>query len=85
MLQAYIESKDKNGEIVGAWFSPPVDEQEIADRLGTHAICTNSHLIRIEDESFDYECNTLDETNHLTTAIICMEESPLYYEAAALI
>ncbi|MFU1875674.1 antirestriction protein ArdA, partial [Enterococcus faecium] len=35
-MQVYIANLGKcnEGELVGAWFQPPIDEEEVAERIG---------------------------------------------------
>ena len=80
-MRIYIANLGKynEGELVGAWFTPPVDFEEVKERLGVQS----EEEIEIEDYElpFPLEGNTrLWEINALCRMVQEMQGTPLYYE-----
>ena len=44
-MKVYVANLGRynEGELVGAWFTPPIDEEEMAERIGLNAV-SYTHL-----------------------------------------
>lgn len=81
-MQVYIANLGKcnEGELVGAWFQPPIDEEEVAERIGLNDEY-EEFAIHDYELPFDIdEYESIDRINELCEAIKELEGSPIYEE-----
>ena len=81
-MRIYIANLGKynEGELVGAWFTPPVDFEEVKERIGLNDEY-EEYAIHDYELPFPLEGNTrLWEINALCRMIQEMQGTPLYYE-----
>lgn len=81
-MQVYIANLEKcnEGELVGAWFQPPIDEEEVAERIGLNDEY-EEFAIHDYELPFDIdEYESIDRINELCEAIKELEGSPIYEE-----
>ena len=70
-MKVYVANLGRynEGELVGAWFTPPIDEEEMAERIGLNEL------------PFDVdEYTPISEINRLCEAIQEIEGTPIYNE-----
>ncbi|REB90567.1 antirestriction protein ArdA, partial [Staphylococcus pseudintermedius] len=68
------------GELVGAWFTPPIDEEEMAERIGLNEDY-EEYAIHDFELPFDLdEYTPISEINRLCEAIQEIEGTPIYNE-----
>ena len=78
-MQVYIANigKYNEGELVGAWFQPPIDEEEMAERIGLNDEY-EEFAIHDYELPFDIdEYESIDRINELCEAIMELEGSPM--------
>lgn len=81
-MQVYIANLGKynEGELVGAWFQPPIDEEAVAERIGLNDEY-EEFAIHDYELPFDIdEYESIDRINELCEAIKELEGSPIYEE-----
>ncbi|WP_040984043.1 antirestriction protein ArdA [Oceanobacillus jeddahense] len=79
-MQVYIANLGKynEGELVGAWFTPPIDMEEVKERIGLngeyeeYAIHDYELLFEVD------EYTPISEINRLCEMVAELEGSPLY-------
>ncbi|HGZ4935199.1 antirestriction protein ArdA [Enterococcus faecalis] len=81
-MQVYIANLGKynEGELVGAWFQPPIDEEEVAERIGLN---DEYEEFAIHDYELPFDIDeheSIDRINELCESIMELEGSPIYEE-----
>ncbi|MBT2600599.1 antirestriction protein ArdA [Oceanobacillus sp. ISL-73] len=79
-MQVYIANLGKytEGELVGAWFTPPIDMEEVKERIG---LSDKYEEIAIHDYEFPFEVHEytpISEINRLSDMVQEIEGPPLY-------
>jgi len=78
-MSVYIVNlgKYRDGTPVGAWFTPPIDYEDMKEKLGPDAEW--NYIIRHYDLPFDIEEDTkIEELNYLCGLVNELEGTPLY-------
>ena len=81
-LKVYVANLGRynEGELVGLWFTPPIDEEEMAERIGLNE---NYEEYAIHDFELPFdvdEYTPISEINRLCEAIQEIEGTPIYNE-----
>lgn len=81
-LKVYVANLGRynEGELVGSWFTPPIDEEEMAERIGLNE---NYEEYAIHDFELPFdvdEYTPISEINRLCEAIQEIEGTPIYNE-----
>lgn len=81
-MRVYVANLGKynEGELVGAWFTPPIDEDEMAERIGLNE---SYEEYAIHDAELPFEVNeytSIGELNRLCELVMELEGSPIYDE-----
>lgn len=81
-MQVYIANLGKynEGELVGAWFSFPIDEEEVAEKIGLNAEYEEFAIHDYEAPFPIDEYDSIDHLNHLYGLIQEIEGTPIYEE-----
>lgn len=81
-MQVYIANLGKynEGELVGAWFSFPIDEEEVAEKIGLNAEYEEFAIHDYEAPFPIDEYDSIDHLNHLYDLIQEIEGTPIYEE-----
>ncbi|MBY7141918.1 antirestriction protein ArdA [Virgibacillus sp. NKC19-3] len=79
-MQVYIANLGKytEGELVGAWFAPPIDMEEVKERIGLN---DEYEEIAIHDYELPFEVHEytpISEINRLCDMVQEIEGTPLY-------
>lgn len=85
-MRVYISNLGKynEGELVGDWFTPPINPEEVAERIGLNGEY-EEYAIHDYELPFDIgEFTSLNEINRLCGLIEEIEGSPIYYELKSL-
>jgi|SRR5699024_5291449 len=80
-MQVYIANLGKynEGELMGAWFTPPIDMEDVKERIGLNAEY-EEYAIHDFELPFDVgEYTPIDEINRLCERISELEGTPLYH------
>lgn len=79
-MQVYIANLGKynEGELVGAWFSFPIDEEEVAEKIGLNAEYEEFAIHDYEAPFPINEDDSIDHLNHLYDLIQEIEGTPIY-------
>lgn len=81
-MKVYVANLGRynEGELVGAWFTPPIDEEEMAERIGLNEDY-EEYAIHDFELPFDVdEYTPISEINRLCEAIQEIEGTPIYNE-----
>lgn len=81
-MKVYVANLGRynEGELVGAWFTPPIDEEEMAKRIGLNEDY-EEYAIHDFELPFDVdEYTPISEINRLCEAIQEIEGTPIYNE-----
>ena len=81
-MKVYVANLGRynEGELVGAWFTPPIDEEEMAERIGWNEDY-EEYAIHDFELPFDVdEYTPISEINRLCEAIQEIEGTPIYNE-----
>ncbi|MBC1645830.1 antirestriction protein ArdA [Listeria welshimeri] len=81
-MQVYIANLGKynEGELVGAWFTPPIDFEDMKERIGLNDEY-EEYAIHDYEAPFDIgEYTSIDEINRLYEMVEEIEGSPIYDE-----
>lgn len=78
-MQVYVANLDKynEGELVGAWFSPPIDYEEMEERIGLNG---EYEEYAIHDYELPFEISeytSISEINRLCELVMELEGSPI--------
>lgn len=81
-MQVYIANLGKynEGEQVGAWFTPPIDYEDMEEKIGLHG---EYEEYAIHDYELPFEISehtSIDEINHLCEMVMELEGTPIYDE-----
>ena len=81
-MKVYVANLGRynEGELVGAWFTPPIDEEEMAERIG---LIEDYEEYAIHDFELPFdvdEYTPISEINRLCEAIQEIEGTPIYNE-----
>lgn len=81
-MRVYIANLGKynEGENIGAWFTPPINEEEVAERIGLN---DQYEEFAIHDYELPFEIDeytSIAEVNRLCLAIQEIEGTPIYEE-----
>lgn len=81
-MRVYIANLGKynEGEMVGAWFTPPIDEEAVAERIGLN---NQYEEFAIHDYELPFEIDeytSISEVNRLCSAVQEIEGTPIYEE-----
>ncbi|MGX7417877.1 antirestriction protein ArdA [Carnobacterium gallinarum] len=79
-MKVYIANLGKynEGELVGAWFTPPIDFDDVKERIGINDIY-EEYAIHDYELPFDIkEFTSIDEINHLCALIQEIEGTSIY-------
>ncbi|MEB5968972.1 antirestriction protein ArdA [Enterococcus gallinarum] len=81
-MQVYISnlSKYNEGELVGAWFQPPIDMEEVKEKIGLN---DQYEEFAIHDYELPFEIDEytpISEINRLCTLVEEIEDTPIYKE-----
>lgn len=81
-MSVYIANLGKynEGERVGAWFTPPIDEEVVAERIGLNG---SYEEYAIHDYELPFEIDeftSISEVNRLCAAVQELEGTPIYEE-----
>jgi len=79
-MSVYIANLGKynESELVGAWFVPPIDEEDMAEKIGLNAHF-EEYAIHGYDLPFEIgEYISIDEINHLCALVDELGGTPLY-------
>jgi len=79
-MQVYIANLGKynEGELVGAWFTPPIDYEDVAEKIGLNA---EYEEYAIHDYELPFqigEYTSIDEINRLCGLVEELEDTPVY-------
>ena len=79
-MQVYIANLGKynEGELIGAWFTPPIDMEEVKERIGLNS---EYEEYAIHDYELPFEVDEytpISEINRLCEMVAELEGSPLY-------
>jgi hypothetical protein len=79
-MQVYIANLGKynEGETVGAWFTPPIDMEEVRERIGLNG---EYEEIAVHDYELPFEIHEytpISEINRLCEMVQEIEGTPLY-------
>ncbi len=81
-MQVYVANLGKynEGELVGAWFTPPIDIEDMKERIGLNGEY-EEYAIHDYELPFDVgEYTPISEINRLCEMIMELEGSPIYDE-----
>lgn len=81
-MQVYIANLGKynEGELVGAWFTPPIDYEEMEEKIGLNGEY-EEYAIYDYELPFDVsEHTSINEINRLCEQVMELEGSPIYDE-----
>lgn len=81
-MKVYVANLGKynEGEMVGAWFTPPIDEENLVERIGLNG-SYEEYAIHDYELPFDIDEHTpIAELNHLCVAFQEIEGTPIYEE-----
>lgn len=81
-MKIYVANLGKynEGELVGAWFTPPIDYDDMKERIGLNAEY-EEYAIHDYELPFDIgEYTPIDEINRLCELIEEIDGTPLYHE-----
>ncbi|MGL9728689.1 antirestriction protein ArdA [Enterococcus sp. DIV0756] len=86
-MQVYIANLGKynEGELVGAWFSFPIDEEEVAEKIGLNAEYEEFAIHDYEAPFPISEYESIDRLNHLYDLIQEIEGTPIYDELGEIL
>ncbi|MBF2440914.1 antirestriction protein ArdA [Listeria seeligeri] len=81
-MQVYVANLGKynEGELVGAWFTPPIDYEEMEERIGLHG---EYEEYAIHDYELPFEISeytSINEINRLCELVMELEGSPILDE-----
>lgn len=81
-MQVYIANLGKynEGELVGAWFTPPIDYEEMAEKIGLNE---EYEEFAIHDYELPFEVDEytpIEEINRLCEAVMELEGTTIYEE-----
>lgn len=85
-MQVYISNlgKYKEGELVGYWFIPPIDLEEVKERIGLNS---EYEEYAIHDYELPFEINEytpVSENNRLCAMVQELEGSLIYHELSGI-
>lgn len=86
-MRVYISNLGKynEGELVGDWFTPPINFEEVKERLGLNGEY-EEYAIHDYELPFDInEYTSIEEINRLCALVEEIEGTPIYYEMKELI
>lgn len=86
-MRVYISNLGKynEGELVGDWFTPPINMEEVKERIGLNG---DYEEIAIHDYELPFEIDeytSINEINRLCAMIEEIEGTPIYHELKAMI
>lgn len=86
-MRVYISNLGKynEGELVGDWFTPPINMEEVKERIGLNG---EYEEIAIHDYELPFEIDEytpINEINRLCAMIEEIQGTPIYYELKAMI
>ncbi|WP_077318276.1 antirestriction protein ArdA [Virgibacillus proomii] len=85
-MQVYIANLGKynEGELVGAWFTPPIDMEDVKERIGLNSEY-EEHAVHDYELPFEIdEYTPITEINRLCTMVQELEGSPIYHELSEI-
>lgn len=85
-MQVYIANLGKynEGELVGAWFTPPIDIEDVKERIGLNG---EYEEYAIHDYELPFEIDEytpISEINRLCAMVQELEGSPIYHELSEI-
>src|SRR5699024_3389405 len=85
-MQVYIANLGKynEGELVGAWFTPPIDIEDVKERIGLNE---EYEEYMSHDYEFSFEIDEytpMSEINRLCAMVQVLEGSPIYHELSEI-
>lgn len=85
-MQVYIANLGKynEGELVGAWFTPPIDMEDVKERISLNS---EYEEYAIHDYELPFEISEytpISEINRLCSMIQELEGSPIYHELSEI-
>jgi len=85
-MQVYIANLGKynEGELVGTWFTPPIDMEDVKERIGLNG---EYEEYAIHDYELPFEIDEytpISEINRLCAMVQELEGSPIYHELAEI-
>ncbi|MCJ7842634.1 antirestriction protein ArdA [Lederbergia sp. NSJ-179] len=86
-MRVYISNLGKynEGELVGDWFTPPINMEEVKERIGLNG---DYEEIAIHDYELPFEIDEytpINEINRLCAMIEEIQGTPIYHELKAMI
>src|SRR5690625_3036243 len=85
-MQVYIANLGKynEGELVGAWFTPPIDMEDVKERIGLNS---EYEEYAVHDYELPFEIDEytpITEINRLCAMVQELEGSPIYHELSEI-
>ena len=85
-MQVYIANLGKynEGELVGAWFTPPIDMEDVKERIGLNSEYEEYAIHDFELPFNVDEYTPISEINRLCAMVQELEGSPIYHELSEI-
>lgn len=85
-MQVYIANLGKynEGELIGAWFTPPIDMEDVKERIGLNS---EYEEYAVHDYELPFEIDEyrpITEINRLCAMVQELEGSPIYHELSEI-
>jgi len=86
-MRVYISNLGKynEGELVGDWFTPPINMEEVKERIGLNG---EYEEFAVHDYELPFDINeytSIDEINRLCAMVEEIEGTPIYHELKEII